>query len=125
MEPETKGFFEATRRLVEEYVKERVLLLKLQTAEKTARVVSFVFAACIFGLLSFFILFFLSLMVGYFFARLTGNIYYGFGIVTAIYVLLLVIFYSFRKKWLYKYFSDLVVKQFFENSDTADAKQKS
>lgn len=124
MEPETKGFFEAARRLVEEYVKERVLLLKLQTAEKTAKVVSLVLAACIFGMLSFFILFFLSLMAGYYFAGLTGNVYYGFGIVTAIYALLLVMFYSLRKKWLYKYFSDLVVKQFFENSDTADAKQE-
>ena len=124
METENKGFFESTRQLVEQYVKERLLLLKLQTAEKTARLVSLVFAAFIFTVFSFFILLFLSLMAGYYFTGLTGSIYYGFGIVTAFYVLLLTISYSFRRKWLYKYFSDLVIRQFFENTDVTDGKQE-
>ena len=123
MESDKKGFFQATQQLVEEYVKERLLLLKLQTAEKTARLVSILLAAFIFGLLSFFILLFLSLMAAYYFAGLTGNFYYGFGIIAAFYILLLTLAVYFRKRWLYKYFSDLVVRSFFENTDITDAKQ--
>lgn len=122
MEPDKIGFFKSVQQLVEEYVKERILLLKLQTAEKTARLLSVILAALIFGLLSFFILLFLSLMALYYFASLTGNLYYGFGIIVGFYVFLLILSVYFRKRF-YKYFSDMVVRLLFENTDITDAEE--
>ncbi|MEJ7735939.1 MAG: hypothetical protein WKF97_00820 [Chitinophagaceae bacterium] len=125
MEADKAGFFKATQQLAEEYVKERLLLLKLQTAEKTARLFAVVFAAFIFGFLSFFVLLFLSLMAVFYIAGLTGSIYYGLGIMTAFYSLLLFLCIYFRRQWLYKFFSDLVVRLFFENTEITNGKQKS
>lgn len=67
MQEEKKGFFEETEELVENYVNDRLLLLKLQAAEKTANIVSVLVSGILIGVVAFFILLFVSLMLGYWF----------------------------------------------------------
>jgi len=117
MPEDKKPFFEETQDLVEDYVKNRLELIKLQTAEKSARLITLLFAGLVIGLLSFFILLFVSIMAGYFFAEKTHSQFYGFGIVAAFYVLLLVAVIYMRKKFLDKYISDMVVRIFFDSND--------
>jgi hypothetical protein len=125
MPEEKQSFFEETQDLAEEYVKNRLQLFKLQTAEKSARLVSLVFAGLLIGLLSFFILLFLSMMAGYYFAEKLHSQFYGFGIVAAFYVLLLIVIIYLRKKFLDKYISEMVIKIFFDsNEDDDDEPQK-
>ena len=117
------GFLEETQDLLEEYVNNRLQLLKLQTAEKSAKLISFVFVALAIALLFFFILLFISIMAGYYFAEKTGSQVYGFGIVACFYILLLLVVLLLRKKLVDKYISDKVIKIFFEpteNDDEAD-----
>lgn len=120
MSDKKNAFFEDTQALVEDYVNNRLKLLKLQTAEKSSKLVTLIFAGLVIGLLAFFILLFLSIMAGYFFAELTHSQFYGFGIVAAFYILLLVVVIYMRKKFLDKYISDTVVKIFFDSNDDED-----
>jgi uncharacterized membrane protein YqjE len=118
MEEQKQSFFEETQDLVEEYVGNRLQLLKLQTAEKSAKLVSLLLTVLVMALLCFFILLFLSITAGYFLAQKTGSLFTGFGIVAVFYVLLLVVILYLRKRVLDKYISDTVVRIFFDT--TAD-----
>jgi hypothetical protein len=61
MEEQKPGFFEETQELVEDYVSNRLQLLKLQTAEKSAKLISLLLTVLVMALLAFFILLFLSM----------------------------------------------------------------
>lgn len=113
MEKET-GYFEKTEQLVQDYLQNRLLLLKLQGTEKASRLASAMVIFLVVLLLSFLILIFISMMGGYYFADLTGSLFYGFGIVTGIYVILLVIVFALRKKYLNPLIANTVVKILFD-----------
>ena len=114
MEREETSFFEESRQHLEGYIQDRLLLLKLQTAEKTARLAGVLFTGIVLALLSFFVLLFLSIMGGYFFASLTGSLYWGFGIIAFFYLLLLTLVVKFRRVLIEKLVADTIVKIFFE-----------
>ncbi len=114
MEQEETSFFEESRQNIEGYIQDRLLLLKLQAAEKTARLAGVLFTGIVLALLGFFVLLFLSIMGGYFFANLTGSLYLGFGIIAFFYLLLFAIIVIFRKVLVEKWVADTIVKIFFE-----------
>lgn len=120
MEAQKQGFFEETQDMVEEYVSNRLQLLKLQATEKSAKLVALMFTGLIMALLFFFILLFVSIMAGYFFAEKTGSTYAGFGIVAGFYILVLGIIMLLRKKYIDKFISNLVVKIFFDTTEDDD-----
>ncbi|MFY9463849.1 MAG: phage holin family protein [Sediminibacterium sp.] len=95
---ESEHFFSDTRKELENYLENRVLLLKMQMAEKTGRLVGKIIVLLVLTLLLICFLFFLSLMAGYYFAGLTGSLMIGFGIVAGFYLLVLVIAWLFRHK---------------------------
>ena len=121
LEKEKQTFFEETRNLVEGYVEDRILLFKLQTGEKIAKMVSSFYIMFIIGLLLFVILLILTVIAGYFLAFLTDNFIVGFGIVAVIYVILIFIVYSMHKKFLGKRVMNSVIKLIFENKDETNA----
>jgi hypothetical protein len=55
---------------------------------------------------------------------LTGSWYYGIGMVTSFYIILVAFLIYFRKALLYKYVSDSVIKMFFEETETIDEAHK-
>jgi hypothetical protein len=116
MQPDKQGFFKDTQQLAEEYIRERLLLLKLEAAEKSARLASVVFAGILIGVLATIVLLCISALACYLLQELTGSWYYGIGIVAAFYILLLVLLIVFRKSLFYKYVSDRVVRIFFEKT---------
>jgi hypothetical protein len=111
-----KPFFAETKEEVENYLQNRLLLVKMQTAEKTAKLVAALSIGIVLGGLGFFMLFFLSIMAGYYFADLTNSLYIGFAIVTAAYLTLFLVLYLLRKK-IASGIIDTVIKIFFENDD--------
>ena len=121
MDKDKQTFFEETRNLVEGYVEDRILLFKLQTGEKAAKLVSSFYIMFFIGLLLFIILLILTVIAGYFLAFLTNNFIIGFGIVAVIYVILIFIVYSMHKKFLGKRVMDSVIKLLFENKDETHA----
>lgn len=121
MDKDKQTFFEETRNLVEGYVEDRILLFKLQTGEKAAKLVSSFYIMFFIGLLLFIILLILTVIAGYFLAFLTNNFIIGFGIVAVIYVILIFIVYSMHKKFLGKRVMDSVIKLLFESKEETHA----
>ena len=122
MTNEKQSFFEETQDLVESYVSNRLRLLKLQTAEKSSRVVSLVFAGLLIALLSFFILLFVSIMAGLYLSEKWHSSFYGFGSVVLFYILLLITVLALRGT-LDKYIFSKVINILFESNTEDDEKQ--
>jgi len=111
-----KDFFEESKDAIRKYLQDRLLLLKLQLTEKIAKLTAVMFTSLLIAVLSFFIILFLSMMAGYYFASLTGSTYIGFGIVAAFYVVLLVIIIILRKKVLQKNIINMIIEVMFEKT---------
>ncbi len=120
MPAEQTNFFEETQDLVESYVNNRLKLLKLQTAEKSSRLVTLLFAGLVVGILSFFILLFLSIMAAFYFSDKFHSQFYGFGTVALLYIFLLLLALYLRKKFLDKYVFGRVVKILFDSNADDD-----
>ncbi len=100
---ETKDtFFTDTRKKVQDYVGQRLLLFRLQVIEKVSGAVAGIVTGIIAAVLALFALLFLSIMAGYYFSALTDSHIWGFGIVAGIYLLLLVIVLALSKSLLRK-----------------------
>lgn len=112
-----ESFFTESKKEIEDYLQNRLLLLKMQTADKTAKLVATLSIGLALSLLGFFILLFLSIMAGYFFANLTGSLYVGFGIVASTYILLFLVLFFARKK-LTAFLIDAVIQVFFDQDET-------
>lgn len=121
MEESENDFFADSGKKLEQYVRDRIWLVQLQASEKAARLIAILFSLFLTGLLVFFIIVFLSIMAGYYFAGITGSLYAGFGIVGAWYVLLLVILILVRK-WFEKKIINIVIRIFFAKIDEYDEK---
>lgn len=114
------GFFEETEEMVEKYVQDRMLLFKLQATEKAANLVALMVSGIVIGMIGFFILMFLSIMAGYYFAELTGSLFYGFGIITLVYIVLLIVLVVLRKKILHNFVANTVVRIIFDKQTDED-----
>jgi ABC-type multidrug transport system fused ATPase/permease subunit len=114
MENEKLTYFEEIQQLGSKYVEDRLLLVKLQAAEKAAKLSSSLVKAIVAGVLVFFILLILSFLAGYGLSIITGSLLYGFGILAGIYAILLIVFLYAYKKSLNKYIADKVVETFFD-----------
>src|SRR3712207_4107107 len=116
MQPDTHGFFKETQQLAEGYVQDRLTLLKLQTAEKTAKLAAVIFSGLMIGLFSFLFILFLSFLAAYFIRRQTGSWYYGIGLVAAFYALLVAVLVLLRKQLMGRAISNGVIRIFFEET---------
>jgi uncharacterized membrane protein YdjX (TVP38/TMEM64 family) len=113
-------FFAASKQKVQDYVHDRLLLLKLEMVEKTAKLVSVMFIGLLITVLSLFILLFLSFMAGYYFATVTGSLYLGFGVVCGFYVLLLAFIILAGKKLLHNFITNSVIETIFDQTADTD-----
>jgi hypothetical protein len=116
MEKQDQGYFEKTETMLRQYIGDRMLLFKLKATEQSARLTSVIIVGVVLLFLGFFMLFFISIMAGYYFAELTGSLFYGFGIVTAFYLVLLAIVLLLRKKHLQPYITNMVIRNVFEKT---------
>ncbi len=117
MDTERKNFFEETRDLATKYVDDRLLLLKLQAAEKAATFSSGIFKAIVVGIISLFILAIASFLFGYYLSMWMGSFFYGFGSLILLYILILIILLYAHKKYLHKFITDKMVEMFFKNPE--------
>lgn len=116
MEETKEDFFAASGKELEQYFQDRLLLLKMQVGDKTASLVTLLFSVMVIGLLAFFILLFLSIMAGYYFAGLTGSLYTGFAIVAVFYLCLLGVLIGMRK-WFRRKIINILIRIFFAKTD--------
>jgi membrane protein YdbS with pleckstrin-like domain len=119
METERKNFFEETRELATKYVDDRILLIKLQAAEKAAAFSSMLVKAILIGVIGFFIVAIISFLLGYYLSLWTDSVLIGFGVVVLIYVVLLFILLYAHKKYLHASLTDKVIELFFKKEEVS------
>ena len=117
MEKEKTTYFEEIQQLASKYVEDRLLLIKLQAAEKAARLSSSIIKAVILAVISFFILLIISFLAGYYLSVATGSYLYGFGILACIYLALFFLVIYTHKKYFNKYITDKVIETIFSRED--------
>lgn len=115
---EKEGFFAETKEMVEQYVEDRLLLLKLQTTEKAAKASSFIFIALAVSFISLILVMIISFIIGYYLSQAVGSYPAGFGILAGIYILLIFLLLYLNKRFIAKKIADTIVKFSFENKET-------
>ena len=111
---EQPSFFKEIKQLIIDYIEGRIQLYKISAFEKIAKITAVIFSSLIIAMLGFFLLFFLSISGGFYFADLLHSNTLGFLIIFGIYLILFVIIILFRKKLLEKYIVDKVVEKLCE-----------
>lgn len=117
------NFFEESKERIQEYVKDRILLLKLEAVEKISRLTATIVSGLLITIFSFFIILFVSIMVGYLIGEALHHAYWGFAIVAGIYVFLLVLIVVLRKQLIEKPIINAVIDVFFEKKKHNDKQQ--
>ncbi len=97
------------------YVSTRINLIILKSTDKGAGVVSNVVLSILLFLLAFFFLFFLSFAAGVGLGRLFENNFLGFASVAGIYLLLIILLYIMREKWIKEPITNGMIKSMFGN----------
>ncbi|WP_153796145.1 phage holin family protein [Foetidibacter luteolus] len=115
-----ENFFAQSKEKLEQYVKDRLLLFKLQMVEKTSKLIASMFIGLMITIISLFILIFLSIMGGYYFANLLGNLYWGFGVIAGIYLLLLILLIVLGKRVVQLYITNMIIEIFFDQTAEND-----
>ncbi len=115
MENKPDTYFDETYELVKKYTDDRLLLLKIQSAKKTAKITSNVVYIFIAAFLLFFMFMFLGFMLAYYFAEKLNSNFYGFSIVAGIYLFCLLVFTLLYKTYFSSKIKDMVTGVFFEN----------
>lgn len=116
MPEQEEDYFDKTYELLKNYSDDRLLLLKIQAAKKTGKLISRLIFIVISSMLLFFLLFFISIMMGYYFADLTGSLYKGFSIVAGIYLLLFIIFIVLFRNVISAKIMNMATAIFFEKN---------
>ncbi len=107
-EEKKENFFVETKKLLEGYVKDRILLVKLEASKTAANATAGAVNGVLLAVFGLFALIFLSITLGFVFSELTGSFIWGFAIVTAIYVALIVTIILARK-WVTKKVANAVI----------------
>lgn len=113
---DSNQFFSETKKELETYLENRALLIKMQIISTSSRMVAKLIVGFLLGLLGFFMLFFLSIMAGYFFADITGSLYIGYGIVVGFYLIVFIIIYWNRRS-IKNSISDSIIKILFNKDE--------
>src|SRR5687767_135393 len=99
---------------VTEYVETYMAYSVLNATDKAAGVASSSITAIIVGVMSFFILLFGGIGVGYYIGQQLDNMLAGFGIVAGFFALITILVLALKKSVLAPYFRNLIIKATYE-----------
>ncbi|MEO0065509.1 MAG: hypothetical protein RI983_835 [Bacteroidota bacterium] len=91
------NFFNEAKQELEDYIQNRILLAKMQVADKVSDKVAAGAFMTMLGVLLVFVLIFGGIMTAYYLTDLTGSLVKGFGYVAAFFLGLAVLVLIFRK----------------------------
>lgn len=120
MEPQSSSFFSQFRERIEQYLQNRLRLIQLQATQKVAELSSSIVWWLLVAMVAFFMLMSLSIMLGYYFAQLTGSVPLGFACLTGVYLILLLLLFAFRKS-IRKNVKDSVIQSMLETKTVTHA----
>ena len=102
---------------VEDYIKTREELAKLIAAEKSSVVAGEMVSSLVLLLIFSTVFLFFSFAAAYLIAELSGKEYYGFISVTGLYLLIGILLYANRQRWLKNPVINSVIKNFFKTEN--------
>ena len=103
------------RQLITEYFDARLKLIKLETFEKIAKVTAVLFSSLVVALLGFFLLFFLSMSLGFYLGKVFDSLTLGFLAVTGLYLLLFVVVLLMKKDLMEKFLIERIIGELTKN----------
>lgn len=101
---------------VKRYIELQGQYLKLDVVEKLTILLSTLILILILTVLSMIALFYFSFMLVYALAPLTGSLISAYAIIGAVILLLGILIYQMRKKWIFKPIVNFLSKLFLEDS---------
>ncbi len=105
------------RQLITEYFDARLKLLKLETFEKIAKVTAVLFSSLVMALLAFFLLFFLSMSLGFYLGKIFDSMALGFLSVTGLYLILFVLVLLMKKDLLENFLIERIIGELTKKED--------
>ena len=115
---EKDGFFVQIKEMVEDYVDDRVLLLKLQATEKAAKATSTLFIGALVGFFCLILFMIISFIAGYYLSKVVDSYPGGFAILAGIYVLLISFLLYLHKRVTGKMIINSIIKFSFDSKET-------
>ena len=110
--PEEQDFFKETKQKLQQYVQQRILLLRLQATEKVSRIASAIITSVLIIVVGLFLLVFASIAAGLWLASVTGSLVAGFGIVALFYFVVFLFIILFLRKMLQNLFINKLIRLF-------------
>ncbi|MCC6762830.1 phage holin family protein [Phnomibacter sp. MR] len=114
---QAEGLYDEVQHTVKQLVNDRLLLAKMEAAEKLSILSGKLIVGILAGSLLFFALLFISFMAGYYFSQVYESFFIGFGLVAAFYVLLLLIVMAFVRKPLQEAIQNSIISTLFAQDD--------
>jgi energy-coupling factor transporter transmembrane protein EcfT len=108
---------------VKEYVNNRIASVKLSVAEKTSAVLSNIIAMIIVLTVFVFFIVFAGIALGFVFAKLTGEYYWGFLIVSGIYLLIGLLVWTLKEKLIRLPIMNAILQQLFKEEENDEQDQ--
>ena len=111
---EEVNYFQETKIKIDQYIKRRILLMRLQVADKASRIASGLITIIAIIVIALFVLIFASFAAGYWLADLTGSLAEGFGIVALFYLLIFLVVIFFLRRVSRNFFIDKFIKLIYK-----------
>ena len=105
------------RQLITEYFDARLKLIKLETFEKIAKVTAVLFSSLVVALLGFFLLFFLSMSLGFYLGKVFESMALGFLAVTGLYLILFVLVLFMKKDLMENFLIERIIGELTKKED--------
>lgn len=114
-EPEQKpNFFAETKNLFQTYFGDRFTLIKLQAVEKLSVTAGAVVTGVLLAVFGLFLLIFVSITLGFLFSQWLDSYAAGFGIVTGIYLLIVLLLLFMGKRLFGNAVTHKLIQSFFK-----------
>ncbi len=104
---------ESLREMIAQYVSKRIELVKLETADISARVLSLFLVYFVLMFVLFIAIIMLSMLAGILLSEKFKSFSIGYGIVSGVYLLLFVLLYVNRNSIAEKFLANQFIKSFF------------
>jgi pilus assembly protein TadC len=112
-------FAEQMKEQLQNYTKLRIDLVKAQFTEKVSLLAGKLFAAIVMLFVFTLAILFVSLLAGFYFARIYDSLLVGFGIVALFYVLLFIVILIFKKRLIELPVANQIVETIYDPQDEA------
>jgi hypothetical protein len=117
-QPNNETFFNDLKDSASLYIEQKIELGKLTAIYKGSKLGAKFISGLILGVLAFFAMLFISLMLAYYFSQLFQSYFAGFGLMAALYFMLFMMVMLARKQLIEKPIINGIIKTIFEGEQS-------